>query len=73
MPIDGAGDGRLCVVRSTIDTAEVERVIPILAQSFAKGFFTEVNCRALPEHFLDRLADEVYRFVRGQGLNETTR
>lgn len=59
---DGAGDG-LSVRKSE----QIQKAIPLLAQAFANGFFTEVNCRILPENLLDQLAHQVYQFVQQQG------
>jgi hypothetical protein len=59
---NGAGDG------ISIDkNKQIEKAIPLLAQAFANGFFTEVNCRILPENSLDQLAHQVYQFVQKQG------
>jgi hypothetical protein len=59
---DGAGDGF-----SIRKTEQIQKAIPLLAQAFANGFFTEVNCRILPENLLDQLAHQVYQFVQNQG------
>ncbi|CAF3523379.1 unnamed protein product [Adineta steineri] len=51
---------------------QIQKAIPLLAQAFANGFFTEVNCRILSENLLDELAHKVYEFVQKQGeLNRT--
>ena len=47
----------------------IDKAIPILGQVFAQGFFTEVNCRSLPEPLLEQLALQVYQFVQKQGLS----
>ncbi len=61
---DGAGDGI-----SFEKNKQIQKAIPLLAQAFANGFFTEVNCRILPENILDQLAHQVYQFVQKQGLD----
>lgn len=45
---------------------QIQQSIYRLAQAFANGFFTEVNCKILPENFLDELAHQVYQFVLEQ-------
>lgn len=61
--INGAGDGF-----SIEKTEQIQKAIPLIAQAFANGFFTEVNCRILPENLLDQLAHQVYQFVQKQGF-----
>jgi hypothetical protein len=60
---DGSGDGF-----SSRKNEQIQKAIPLLAQAFANGFFTEVNCQILPENLLDQLAHQVYQFVQKQSL-----
>jgi hypothetical protein len=68
IPIDGAGDG-FSIEDMNFKNEQIQKAIPLLAQAFANGFFTEVNCRILPENLLDQLAHQVYQFVQKQGFN----
>ncbi|CAF3977032.1 unnamed protein product [Rotaria sp. Silwood1] len=63
---------RISIDKNHIKNEQAEKAIPILAQAFSNGFFTEVNCRILPENLLDQLAQQVYQFVRKQGCGKTT-
>ena len=53
--------------KNSLRNEKVEKSISVLAEAFANGFFTEVNCRLLPENRLDQLAEQVYQFVEKQG------
>ncbi len=64
---NGAGDG-FSIENINLKTEQIQKAIPLLAQTFANGFFTEVNCRILPENLLDQLAHQVYQFVQKQGF-----
>ncbi|CAF2093838.1 unnamed protein product [Rotaria magnacalcarata] len=59
-------DDRISIEKNHYKYEQALKAIPILAQAFANGFFTEVNCRILPENLLDQLAQQVYQFVRKQ-------
>ncbi|CAF1487635.1 unnamed protein product [Rotaria sordida] len=63
----GGGDERISIDNNHFKYEQAQKAIPFLAQAFANGFFTEVNCRILPEHLLDQLAQQVYQFVQKQG------
>jgi hypothetical protein len=58
---DDSGDG-LYLQKLHSKNEQIDKAIPLLAQAFANGFFTEVNCRSLLEDLLDQLAHQVYRF-----------
>ncbi|CAF1404299.1 unnamed protein product [Rotaria sordida] len=73
LSIDGrsggdGGDERISIDNNHFKYEQAQKAIPFLAQAFANGFFTEVNCRILPEHLLDQLAQQVYQFVQKQGF-----
>jgi hypothetical protein len=64
---DGSGDG-ISIEKYHLKNQQIEKAIPLLAKAFANGFFTEVNCKILPENLLDQLAHQVYQFVEKQGF-----
>ncbi len=68
---DGSGDVS-SIENNHFKIEQIQKAIPLLAKAFANGFFTEVNCRILPENLLDQLANQVYQFVQKQGFNKNS-
>jgi len=65
---DAGGEDVSSIENNHFKIEQIQKAIPLLAKAFANGFFTEVNCRILPENLLDQLANQVYQFVQKQGF-----
>ncbi len=67
LSLNGAGDTSSSIEYIHLKNEQIQKSISHLAQAFANGFFTEVNCKILSEDLLDQLAYQVYQFVQKQG------